>query len=94
MGDSPRWALVDKLIMLHETLRWIWSELRAGHFGSSGLHGYQFLANELLKGEYSWRRKRVVAEFVAFSARRNSDERALEIARHTLREYEERVLDG
>jgi hypothetical protein len=67
-----------------ESLRFLWSEIRAGHTGTYGFRGYQFLANQLLTDRYSPKKKRVVAEFVAYSARKNGDSHALQIALEAL----------
>jgi hypothetical protein len=74
-----------------ETLRFFFSELRAGHTGTYGFQGYQFLANQLLTDRYSPRKKRVVAEFVAHSARKNGDSQALQIALDALQSSNNRL---
>ena len=63
-----------------ELVRFLVAELRAGHTGTFGLHGYQFFANELLAGRYKGAKQQMVAEFVFHAASERSDQEALAIA--------------
>ena len=71
-------------ILASETVRFLVAEFRAGHRGNFGLAGYRWLANQLLSDRYNPRRKRVIAEFVLFAARKRRDEKAIEIAKAAL----------
>lgn len=66
-------------VIITETIRFLVSELRAGHTGSYGLHGYEFMANGLLSSRYSGRHRDIIASFVLAAALGNRDSRVLAI---------------
>jgi|KBSMisStaDraftv2_1062788.scaffolds.fasta_scaffold595597_1 hypothetical protein len=75
---SARW------ILWGEAVRFLFAQFRAGHPIGRGFSGYRWLAHQLLEDKYSPRRKRVVAEFVLFTAQQCGDHKAIDIANWAL----------
>ncbi len=67
-----------------ELVRYVYAEVRAGHFGTFGFHFHQFLADELLAERYGPKKRRLIARFVADMAEKYHDAHALSIARGAL----------
>ena len=67
-------------VLAWEVFRYMGAEIRAKHFGTFGLLGYQFMLNELLAGRYTGTRRQYVGAFTLLSAIRRNDGDAVKLA--------------
>jgi hypothetical protein len=75
-----------KLWLMTQALRYLWAEIRAGHWSKYGFSYHQFLANELVAGRYSPEQRRLAALFVKRIATKQEDAQSVRIAQWVLEE--------